>query len=69
MAAVRTTQKTQFYCKNSYVTLQLVRENTVPTVTWCRPHRKHIFPFIAACWEVFTEPLPGNALIKFVTIY
>jgi hypothetical protein len=24
---------------------------------------------IAACWTVFTELLPGNALIKSITIY
>jgi hypothetical protein len=37
-------------------------------VAWRRPHRKHSFPYIVACWEVFTEPLPVSALIKSVTI-
>jgi hypothetical protein len=33
-----------------------------------RIHRKHSFS-IVACSTVFTELLPGNALIKSVTIY
>jgi hypothetical protein len=36
---------------------------------WRRLHRKHSFPYIVAYWEVFNEPLPGNALIKSVTVY
>jgi hypothetical protein len=28
---------------------------------WRRPHRKRSFLYFVACWELFTEPLPGNA--------
>jgi hypothetical protein len=38
-------------------------------VAWRKLHTKHGFPYIIACWEVFSEPLPGNALIKSVTIH
>jgi hypothetical protein len=31
-------------------------------------YRIHSFPYTVACWEVFTEPLPDNALIKSVII-
>jgi hypothetical protein len=31
-------------------------------------HVENNFPYLVACWELFTEPLPGNALIKSVTI-
>jgi hypothetical protein len=33
--------------------------NRSPTVAWRELHRKHCY--IVACWNVFTEPLPGNA--------
>jgi hypothetical protein len=32
-------------------------------------HTENSFPYIVACWELFTEPLPSNASIKSVTIF
>jgi hypothetical protein len=47
-------------------------ENTVSIVVDATAHVDYIENtalFIVACWTVFTELLPGNALIKPVTIF
>jgi hypothetical protein len=68
IAAARTTQKSQFYCKNHCVTQQLVTDNPVPTVAWRGRHRKHSFLYCCLMYHVFIELLPSNALIKCVTL-
>jgi hypothetical protein len=67
IAAARTTQKTQFYFKNHCVIYKMSTENSVPTVAR-RGRQRNTASSIVACWYVFTELLPGNALIKSVTI-